>query len=76
MNAKATKIVSDAMALPAPVRAYVAKQLIDSLETDYEETVSPEWKQEIEKRCKEIDEGIVDLISSEDAFKNAFSSLI
>ena len=75
MNATAEKIVSEAMGLPRPVRAFVAKQLIESLDADDSEKLSPEWKTEIEKRCKEIDDGIVDLVPGDDVFKKAYAQL-
>jgi len=63
------------MGLPGPVRAFVAKQLIDSLDANVSEELSPEWKKEIEKRCKEIDDGIVDLIPGDEVFRNAYARL-
>jgi putative addiction module component (TIGR02574 family) len=75
MNATANKIVSAAMELPGPIRAFVAKQLIESLDADDSVEISPEWKKEIEKRCKEIDQGAVDLIPGEEVFRNAYARL-
>jgi len=75
MNATAEKIVSEAMGLPSPVRAFVAKQLIDSLDANDSEELSPEWKKKIEKRCKEIDDGFVDLIPGDEVFRKAYARL-
>jgi len=37
--------------------------------------LSPEWKKEIERRCREIDEGTVALSSAEDVFERAYARL-
>ena len=63
------------MGLPCPVRAFVAKQLIESLDADDSEDLSPEWENEVEKRCKEIDDGIVDLIPGDEVFRKAYARL-
>lgn len=48
-------ITEQALKLAPASRAYIAEILLESL--DYEEDffVSEEWRQEIQKRCKEID---------------------
>ncbi|MFC1499041.1 addiction module protein [Verrucomicrobiota bacterium] len=71
----AEKIVSEALGLPNTVRAFVAEQLIESLDTDTSIDLSPKWKKEIEKRCREVDEGIVTLTSSSEVFKKAYARL-
>ncbi|MAS95658.1 MAG: hypothetical protein CMO55_20855 [Verrucomicrobiales bacterium] len=40
--------------------------LRDRLATLDDEQLSPEWKEEIDRRAKEIDEGTVELIDGED----------
>jgi hypothetical protein len=37
--------------------------------------LSNEWKEEIARRCREIDEGIVELIPGEDVLKEAAEQL-
>ncbi len=37
--------------------------------------VSSEWKEEIARRCREIDEGTVELIPGEDVLKEAAKEL-
>lgn len=46
----------------------VAEKLLESL--DHEEfEVSPEWMEEIRRRCGEIDDGAVDLIPADQVFE-------
>ena len=71
----AEKLVAEALHMPSSVRAFVAEQLIKSLDVDADIDLSPEWKAEIEKRCREIDEGSVSLINAEEVFKKAYSRL-
>ncbi len=75
MSMTAEKIVAEALDLPNPVRAFVAEQLIESLDTDAGIDLSPKWKAEVEKRCKEVDEGIVNLIPADEVFKKAHARL-
>ena len=75
MSMTAEKLVSEALDLPCPIRAFVAERLIESLETDTVADLSPEWKEEIEKRCREVDEGIVNLIPATEVFEKAYARL-
>ena len=75
MSSKAEKIVSEALELPTAVRAFLAEKLIESLDIESVGELSPEWKEEIEKRCREIDEGSVQLLDVEAVFSKAYSSL-
>jgi putative addiction module component (TIGR02574 family) len=62
MSTDATKLLSEALGLPAEARAALAARLIDSLD----ETVDPDaeslWADEISRRLREIDEGRVQAI--------------
>ncbi|MDD2236078.1 MAG: addiction module protein [Kiritimatiellae bacterium] len=75
MSMTAEKLVEEALGLPCAVRAFVAEQLIESLDTDASETLSPEWKREVEKRCREIDQGTANLIPADDVFNKAYARL-
>jgi len=75
MSTTAEKIVTEALRLPNAIRAFVAEKLIESLDADPQEPLSPEWKTEIEKRCREVDQGLVKLVSADEAFAKAFSRL-
>ena len=75
MGLPAEKIISEALRLPRRIRAIVAECLIESL--DFEEPVelSPEWLDEIEKRCREIDEGEVELEDADKVFSKLYADL-
>ena len=75
MSMTADKLVEEAMGLPPQVRAFVAEKLIESLDATPEFDLSPAWREEIRKRCREVDEGIVQLRNAEDVFANAYAKL-
>lgn len=49
------KILDEAMQLDPSVRAFVAETLLESLDLDLDFTVSPEWLEEIRRRCAKFD---------------------
>jgi hypothetical protein len=75
MAVNAQKIVNEALLLPVPLRAYVAEKLKESLDAIDAEDLSPEWKEEVQRRCKEIDNGSDRLISTDVAFEKAYRAL-
>jgi hypothetical protein len=75
MSKRIDKIIAEALGLPAPLRAFIAAKLLESLDADGEHELSAEWKEEIRKRCQEIDEGTVHLMEADEAFAKAYSRL-
>ena len=75
MTTRIDKIIAEALDLPSPLRAFLAAKLIESLDVDGARELSPEWKEEIRKRCREIDEGTVQLVAAEEAFARAYAKL-
>jgi len=75
MSTIVEKIVKEALALSPHARAFVAECLIESLDAASGAELSEEWRVEIRKRCREIDEGVVELRDGDDVFARAFSSL-
>jgi hypothetical protein len=75
MTAKAEKIVAEALALPVQVRAFVAEKLIESLDATTPSGLSPAWKEELRKRCREIDQNAVQLLEADAVFGKAFTAL-
>jgi len=73
--AKTDSIIDEILHLPRESRALLAEKLLESL--DYEEgfEVSPEWMDELRRRCREIDDGTVTLSSSEKVFEELDSKL-
>jgi len=75
MNASVDRIMAEALNLPSPLRAFLASKLLESLDVDGAQELSPEWKEEIRKRCRQIDEGTVQLVAAGEAFARAYSRL-
>ena len=75
MRMTAEKLVAEALGLPPHVRAFVAEKLIESLDAMEESDLSPAWREEIRKRCREVDEGLVKLRDAEDVFAKAYTTL-
>lgn len=76
MSITAEQLVSEALGMPAPIRAFVAERIIESLDiTNTPNELSPEWKVEIEKRCHEVDEEMVGLINADEVFRKAYARL-
>ncbi|HQE45299.1 MAG TPA: addiction module protein, partial [Phycisphaerae bacterium] len=67
MSTPVDKIISEALQLPAQARAFVAEKLIDSLDAEPGDELSPAWREEVSKRCRQIDEGLVELRDAEGA---------
>jgi putative addiction module component (TIGR02574 family) len=66
MKSEIQDITEKALRLPLSARASLAEILLESLDHEEDFLISDEWMSEIKKRCREIDEGKVQLISSED----------
>lgn len=54
----AEKIVAEALSLAPRARAFVAERLIESLDAVSGEELSPAWREELRRRCREMDEGL------------------
>ena len=74
MVATVDKIVSDTLELPPAVRAFVAEKLIESLDIASGDELSPKWREEIRRRCAEIDQGAAELHDAESGFTRAYSA--
>jgi len=75
MTIAVEKIVSEALELPAPARAFVAEKLIESLDVVSGGELSPQWREEVHRRCREIDQGAVELRDAESVFARAYAAL-
>ena len=75
MSPKVEKIVEDDLTLSAHARAYIAEQLIVSLDLISEAELSEAWRAEIRKRCKEIDKREVELKNADEVFAGAFAAI-
>jgi len=75
MTMSADKIVADALAHTPQVRAFMVERLIESLDMVPGEELSSLWRIEIQKRCREIDEGAVKLHDAAVVFTKAYTAL-
>ena len=73
MSPTIENIVNSVLQLPRSARVVIAEKLLESL--DYEEPfkLSQEWKEEIERRCQEIDDGTVQLIPGDQVLEEAIA---
>ena len=71
MNTDAEKIALQALQLPPSMRAFIAEKLIESLDAESGDALSPEWSKEIRRRCDEIDRGDVEFRDIKTVFDKA-----
>lgn len=64
MKANAKKILEEAMQLEPGTRALIAETLLESLDFEEDFEISQAWRDEIQRRCEQIDRGEVELIDS------------
>jgi putative addiction module component (TIGR02574 family) len=69
MTTDTQTVIESALHLPSQIRAFLADKLLESLDVENDEELSPAWRDEIIKRCKEIDDGVVTLIPAERVFQ-------
>ena len=67
MTSEIKELAEKALKLPSTARASLAEILLESLDYEEDFLISNEWMNEIQERCRQIDEGKVNLISAEDA---------
>ncbi len=68
-------IIAEVLSLSPQARAFVAEKLIESLDSEEEVILSSAWQEEVCKRCREIDEGTVELRDAEDVFARGYAAL-
>jgi putative addiction module component (TIGR02574 family) len=67
--------MKQALELPSQVRAFIAEKLLESLDFEEPFDLSSEWKDEIARRCRQIDEGQVHLTAVDRVFADAAKRL-
>ena len=53
------ELLKEVLALPAEARAAMAVKLLDSLDIEVDEGAEARWREEIERRLQEVDDGRV-----------------
>ncbi len=69
METATKQMLNEVLELPKPIRAFLSEKLLESLEYDDDFQISKEWDLELERRCKEIDNGKTQLISFEEVYQ-------
>jgi len=75
MKTTIDEIIAEVLSLSPQARAFVAEKLIESLDSEQEAALSPAWRDEVRKRCRELDEGAVELRDAEDVFARGYAAL-
>lgn len=75
MSPEIEHVIKQALELPSQVRAFLAEKLLESLDFEEPFELSSEWKEEISRRCRQMDEGEVQLASSDSVFTEAAKRL-
>ena len=75
MSSKTEHVMKQALELPSQVRAFIAEKLLESLDFEEPFDLSSEWKDEIGKRCRQIDEGRVQLTPADRVLAEAAKRL-
>ena len=75
MSTRADTILGTALALPPDERAWLAAELIASLEEGGDDGVEAAWAEEIEKRIAEVESGEAETASWEEARARIRASL-
>jgi len=69
------QILTEAMHLPKPSRAFMAEKLLESLDYEEDFTIPDEWLEEIHRRITEIDAGRMKMIPAAQVFTSIRRSL-
>ena len=75
MSITAKKIAAEALALPDKERAFLARELIVSLDTEVDPDARVEWAEVIDRRSREIFEGKVQCRPTEETVRNIRAKL-
>jgi putative addiction module component (TIGR02574 family) len=70
MDRDAAEILERAIRLPNKARAALADSLLGSLDTEVDEGSEDAWREEIERRIREIDSSAVPMISWSEVRRN------
>jgi len=75
MKSPIDSIVAEVLSLSPQARAFVAEKLIESLDSEPDVILSAAWREEVRKRCREVDEGSVELRDAEEVFARGYAAL-
>ncbi len=67
MKSEIEEITEKVLKFPSSARASIAEILLESLDYEEDFLISDEWMEEVQKRCREMDDGKVQPLSADDA---------
>ncbi|MGI8820956.1 MAG: addiction module protein [Chthoniobacterales bacterium] len=68
MAAPVQQLMDEMLSLPESTRAFLAEKLLESLDAAADFEISVEWREEIRRRCAELDAGSATTIASDAVF--------
>ena len=71
----AAEKVAEVLALPEQDRAYLARQLIASLDTTVDASTETLWEEVLDRRSREMMEGQIDVRPEEEVIRNVRAKL-
>jgi putative addiction module component (TIGR02574 family) len=75
MSRSLTELTDEALALPPESRAFLAEKLLETLDFEEDFSVGDAWREEIRKRCSDLDHGRVQTIRADAAISEVRKSL-
>jgi putative addiction module component (TIGR02574 family) len=75
MSPQTESVMKEALQLPREARALIAEKLLESLDSEEPFEVSSEWKEEIARRCREIEDGTAELVPGDRVLGEAAEGL-
>lgn len=69
------QILQEIALMPAPMRAFIAEKILETLDVEEQIDLSPEWMSLIQQRISNIDDGIVQMVGAEEALNQIWSEL-
>ena len=69
------QILQEIALMPAPTRAFIAEKILEMLDSEEQIQLSPEWMSVIQQRIDDIDAGVVEMVSAEEALNQIWSEL-
>ena len=69
------QILEEALRLSREARALVAEKLLESLDAGEDFELSPAWREEVRRRCQELDSGAVQPVPADEVFKKVAEKL-
>jgi len=75
MSSQTENVMKEALQLPREARALIAEKLLESVDLDEPFEVRDEWRHEIARRCRQVDDGAVDLVPVDRVLKEAGEEL-